>query len=417
VQPGAEFKERPALLPPSAADANAPKAAPRSSRVADLVLAATFLALVTLPLLDQLFHVDPTPRLAEQRPPTPPPRLPHSRRDLARLPSACDAWYADAFGFRNTLVRAHAAALYFGFGISPTKRVVVGTNGWAFFEDETDYLQAPPLALDELEQWRRVLERRNDWLASRHCRYLFVIAPNKSTIHSERLPSSVRRGAGPTRLDQLVDHLRARSHVPVLDLRQALAAAKAASAEPLYYRTDTHWNAHGAWIGYLEIAKTLHSWFPAVEALPETAYRLEASEPRGLDLSVMMGLDELVREPLLYPLPVSHFLAIREQLTLPKGLVVPPEADSTFVSVVADTHLPRMVLFRDSFADALVALLGEHSSRFVSYRGVPASSVNSVFEPALVEQERPDVVISEMCERLLASPPPRMLDLPLAPGR
>jgi len=59
--------------------------------------------------------------------------------------------------------------------------------------------------------------------------------------------------------------------------------------------------------------------------------------------------------------------------------------------------LPRAVVYRDSMAFSLIPLLAENFSRvvFVSSRG---------FDPALIEREKPDVVIEEMVERTLHAP-------------
>jgi hypothetical protein len=59
--------------------------------------------------------------------------------------------------------------------------------------------------------------------------------------------------------------------------------------------------------------------------------------------------------------------------------------------------LPRAVVYRDSMAVSLIPLLAENFSRsvFVSSRKL---------DQALIEREKPDVVIEEMVERSLHAP-------------
>jgi hypothetical protein len=59
--------------------------------------------------------------------------------------------------------------------------------------------------------------------------------------------------------------------------------------------------------------------------------------------------------------------------------------------------LPRAVVYRDSMAIPLIPMLAENFSRMLFVSGIP-------FDPALIEREKPDVVIEEMVERGLHGP-------------
>jgi hypothetical protein len=70
------------------------------------------------------------------------------------------------------------------------------------------------------------------------------------------------------------------------------------------------------------------------------------------------------------------------------------------ISTNVNQHLPRLVIFRDSFAAPLITLLAESFSRIVvvAYRW---------YLEDLVEFERPDIVISQVAERVLGLDPMR----------
>ena len=82
-------------------------------------------------------------------------------------------------------------------------------------------------------------------------------------------------------------------------------------------------------------------------------------------------------------------------------MVDPPGAEPTselgrVVTEVADTRLPRAVIFRDSFASRLVPFLSEHFSRAVYLW-------QNDFDADVVGSEHPDIVIQEIVGRHLYS--------------
>ncbi len=66
--------------------------------------------------------------------------------------------------------------------------------------------------------------------------------------------------------------------------------------------------------------------------------------------------------------------------------------------------LPRAVVYRDSMAIPLIPMLAENFSRVVFVAGP--------FDPALIEREKPDVVIEEMVERAVHAPGALPMKLP-----
>src|SRR5436190_21050559 len=90
----------------------------------------------------------------------------------------------------------------------------------------------------ELKDWQELLEGRRDWLARRGCKYLFVVPPDKHSVYPEYLPDWLIKSETPSKVQQLIAHMKAHSTVPTLDLREALVEAKQGAV--LYQMTDTH---------------------------------------------------------------------------------------------------------------------------------------------------------------------------------
>jgi len=74
----------------------------------------------------------------------------------------------------------------------------------------------------------------------------------------------------------------------------------------------------------------------------------------------------------------------------------PDLMDARVVTEQSDATLPRAVIFRDSFASALIPFLSEHFSRTVYLW-------QNNFDPDIVTQEHPDVVIQEWVGRHLGT--------------
>ena len=188
-------------------------------------------------------------------------------------------------------------------------------------------------------------------------------------------------------MDQVLEAVAA-SGVAV-DVRPAVEAAK--SGERVYHLTDSHWNARGALVAYQSIVAALRAQDPAVPPPWKRSDFEEVEwETDGLDLARMMGLNRALQEVDLALVPKRRRLA---------QVVDPPGADMSaelgrIVTAIPGSHLPRAVIFRDSFTTALAPFLAEHFSRTVFLW-------QKDFIPEQVTNEGADVVIYEIAGRHL----------------
>lgn len=356
----------------------------------------TFLLLLWLPLLVSLTSPDAAVSSSEQRSLAPAPTLELAPEALARLPRQLERYYDDRLGLRDALIRAWAWLHIEALGVSPSPKLVVGRDGWLFFGHENAVAQYRGIArFDEasLARWMRVLRARRDWLAERGVAYLLVLVPNKHRVYGEYMPDSLPRVSQRSQLDQLVERLEA-DGVPFLDLRPVLE--RAAQRARVYHKTDTHWNDLGAYAAYVAILERLAALDPALAPQPPVAVRPLTRFRPGLGLARIVGLSraypeesfDLVVADARAEVSPARRAALEDRMRrqLPFGLGT------------GDGALPDAVMFRDSFADALVPYLSESFSRIVYVwdRDV---------DPQVVELERPDLVLQEIAERFLDRPP------------
>jgi len=338
-------------------------------------------------------------------------------RSIRAWPKQYEAYYDDHFPFRNRLIQLHHALFYLGLGVSPRPDVVRGKDGW-LFTNASDQEQAAldqvrglhPFTEDQLREWQRFLEDCRDWFADRGIPYYLTIAPSKPSIHPEYLPDWFEARDAVTRLDQLRDWLAdtprrdGRPGVELIDLRPALLAAKERYA-PLYKRTDTHWNGLGALIASGAIVDALRERFPSLPPLGPDQYEIRRMPAAGGDLASVLSLvDQLEDE--------AVGLAAREELELVRemeGMVavrIPStaagyeanldvERQFPFRLVQPGSDLPRLLMFRDSYASTLVPFLSRAFSSAAYYWQY------RIHDPAIMATERPDVVVQEIGERVL----------------
>ena len=321
--------------------------------------------------------------------------------DPAAFPGAWDAYVQDHFGFRNSLIRLNTKIRYEVLELRP-ERVLLGQGDWLFFAHERifdDLIEANPFREREVKLWRQVIEGRQAWLAERGINYLFVIAPNKSSVYPENLPEDLAGRRPHTRLDQLMAGLSG-SWANVLDLRPVLTAAKAKHL--VYYPHDTHWSGWGGFYAYQAIIRRLAESRPGLKLPGPDEYGLKKYFRPG-DLARMLALGEKAIkreferpvlkqdriEPVTVEWPGEHARTDWPDWRKPKAFRNPDAAG-------------RLLVMNDSFANTgLVQNLPMHFN--LSYFLFERPTYESL--KLLVEDLKPDVVIEECVERDLVVVP------------
>lgn len=328
---------------------------------------------------------------------------------LAQYPRALEAYFDDHMGFRVTLIRWNAYANVAWLGVSPAEKLVVGKDGWFFFGHDAAIAQYRGLARfeeAELEVWRETLEARRDWLAEQDVAYLLVLAPNKHAVYPEFMPDRYPRVGDEEQHQQLARHLATHSDLVVVDLLPVLREAR--REQRVYHKTDTHWNDVGAYAAYRAILGGLARVLPDRGDWRPVDVRFARRWDRGMGLTSLVGLSGV-------------YLEERLELTKlqPRARVAPAMRDDyrereqrllPLLFQVADPELPTAIVFRDSFANALIPYLSEHFRRTVYMW-------SRDIDPRAVRIEHPDVVVQEIVGRFLGHRPLSIPELDAQLGR
>jgi hypothetical protein len=316
-----------------------------------------------------------------------------------QLPGWVESHFTEHLVERTTIAGWNGRAKTRWLRASPSPRVLLGRDGWLFYNPTAEPGDVPPdnpSFPERLERWAAALSARRAWLAERGISYLVVLAPDKQSIYPEYVPRFVRRASS---FDDLLVRLEKDTELEVLDLRPTLRAA--ALAGPVFWRTDTHWNPFGAYRGYASTVYTLGHSFPTMATLSPLAFAIRRTHSGGGDLARLIGLsgrmpEDAWRYDMLAPPRARLVDDGGEFRSDPRLTHVRPQ-----VWVNDTSEGPRVLLLGDSFADeTYCSLLAENCSRLVkvgSYAG----------QEELIERERPDVVVFEFAERILQTYVPR----------
>lgn len=181
-------------------------------------------------------------------------------------------------------------------GLQPSGTVHVGDDGWLFLQAE----RQPATGLFE----RRAVVRRaalaavRDRLRGVGVELVVLVIPDKSRVHPEAAFAGPAVGVGkaPHYGALLGDLASAGIFAP--DLAAAMMAARQASPEPLYYRTDTHWRPQGALAAALATAASVEA-SPLRDRLPpRSPLRVgPGATYRGVgDLAATLGIGTVDRD-------------------------------------------------------------------------------------------------------------------------
>jgi alginate O-acetyltransferase complex protein AlgJ len=356
-------------------------AAPSKKRWTSTTVVGLFFAALWTPLITMFFGTANLLPDEENRSLVAWPAARSNPFDFAR---GFTAYFDDHFGFRGTLITAQAFLKVKILASSTSKDIVIGREGWLYYAGEKSmdsYRGVLPFAAGELEAWVHFFKSYNDALTRRGILFLVLIVPDKQTVYPEFLPGSIRKVRDSTRLDELINAIKAESSVSVVDLRSALQAAKGQYPE-LYYRTDTHWSASGAYIAHREIIRLIEKKYPMIQPLPYIDPSTRNYETG--DITKMLGLGRMWRENQPHP-----------PLSLPNSQT----QEGDLLVRGRNPAGPRLAMIGDSFLFPIVDYLAPHFEQTVVSR-------SGVLKPGMIEQYHPDIALYEIVQRKLNLPIP-----------
>ncbi len=232
------------------------------------IITVFFLILILGTFIGWLFGVESVTR--ENRKMAEAPTV--SVRNLidSKFYSQLNDFFNDHSPWRGRLIKTKNWIDYSVFNTSPSDKVVLGKDGWLYyastmkdyFKDSCDDRFKVRVLARKLYSLERIIESLGK-------KFIFVIAPNKSTIYPEHVEfKRPANSCGKSFYDILLEAFKEYPIKGFVRLDDLLIKAKQES--PVYHVRDTHWNATGATIVSEAILKKISpdkwkSYYPDIE--------------------------------------------------------------------------------------------------------------------------------------------------------
>lgn len=380
-----------------------------AARAAESLCGLLVLVLVAMPLLLAPLGSDDAKEFVfrtERRPAADWPKTQHitSLIDAAFWSQAADAM-RDRVAFRGAYIEAKNVIDQRVFAQRSFGQVDLGLDGWLYFRpsfgERFESVEAVDHAIDTFEAFLGSPDRGP-------ARFVFVLAPDKHTIHPEHL-----RGASRVEVSRWNDE-RERLHSRVADLEgpEVIDAWRLYRAErerlghDVYYPLDTHHNRHAHRALMKAVLERVGPGVFSDDDFVEVAPML-----RGGDLIALSGLPiERIEVPMLHLTRDSD----RPSTT--------PERDAMFgvkVQKLASPESPggrvvagRTLLVHDSFGQQMRWVLGTYFEDLTMVREASVSA-----DELLDATHAYDTVIVELVERHASERMPRLFDPAWTPGQ
>lgn len=308
--------------------------------------------------------------------------------------------YNKNYAFRKELIHIDGLIQYYFFSLSLHRSVILGKNGWLFLKKGerlgTNYVEGyQNIAFNnhQVESIIKKLRYNNTILQSKGIIYIVVAAPNSASIYREYLPSWVKTYHPYSNLDQVLSKIK-NTDLNFIDLRPALIEAK--NWKQLYYKTDTHWNAYGAYIAYKTLISQISKITGNNKLIPFSLekFNINTSYNNCKDLSLMIGHCNIQNE---YTLLITNK---NPKLKISKLGPIDVISDKKDIEVTNDDITDQslsVLVFRDSFFIDLIPYLVENF--YYSYFVWQPFELPRDLE--LINKIKPRYVIHEFVERHL----------------
>lgn len=304
--------------------------------------------------------------------------------------SQFEKYFADHFGFRSIFIQADRYLKLNVFGSFTNNDVSIGKDNWLFYTSDQNYLDvinAVIFSESDLRGIKENLEDAKNYFEKNGIKFIVIIAPNKSSVYEQYLPSYMRKANPKSRLQQLTEYL-GKEENDVIFINPTLELKKESLKSQVYRKYDTHWNSYGGFIAYKLLMLEIEKFYPSLKAKGLEDFEVSYKETNIKDLELLLGVGDIFKEkdPIFTP-KVKRAINTTEEC--PKPYMQCAEQ----LYKVKDKKLPRLTMYRDSFGVALIPFLSEHFSVSHFIWKVMPLDTNVVLE------DQADVVIFEIVER------------------
>jgi hypothetical protein len=278
---------------------------------------------------------------------------------------------------------------FFLFHKSPSPEdIAIGSHGWFYLaqKDKKVFNGKYTLENQQILDIAKELKKRTNDLEKIGTKFYVVFAPIKPDIYPEFLPPDYFRCPTGNVTEKIVATIRKYGGINLIDIEKPLREAR--KYGQLYFKTDNHWNRLGAYFAYREITRRIQEDFPAVKMIEKSDIQFRDTVIGPGNLASMIDLADYMKDSDKVPY-LLHARAKPGQTTGYKPPFSEMPDNFEIVRETNDPMLPKVLVIRDSFTNALMPFLDETFRKTVYIFDAWLYDYNKV----IVENERPDIVL------------------------
>lgn len=329
--------------------------------------------LLVSPMVASLFGLD-SPNYNRSSISNPPKLISSNQIDL-RFTEKFDQYYTQNFNLRSFFVSLYHRLSMLIFNETGNDQVLLGDQSMLYFKETlNDYQRVSSLTkydIQRLVEFFRIISVHS---SSKGIDAYFVVAPNKATIYPEYMPKHYHVFDQKSNLYLLQES----SHdLPFIDVLNELLEHKDYFQDLIYHKKDSHWNQLGAYVAYQRILLDM-----GLTPLPLDKNKIQKETSWHGDLSVMLY-------PAFKDLDTQYQLGIEDTFIFTRPI---RQFDDLQIESKNVQMSNSIVMFRDSFANALVPLISNSFESAYYYRNFP-------YDFRLLDTINPDYLLMEIAER------------------
>lgn len=264
-----------------------------------------------------------------------------------------ESWFNDRLPLRAYLL---STSNYLKSEIlkAPSSNVIVGKDGWLFYETEIDdYLNCNSLTSDQINAVGVTLSLIEEEVNNKGGNFSFVAMPNKSSVYEEYMPEIYKK-SNENNLT-LINKKLEEMNVSYVDMLKVMRDNK---EQGIYHKRDSHWNYRGAIIGYNAIMESLKKEH---KTYSDATYKIEKNWRGDLD-KLLYPVGGFMDNQYIYNINFSSFRFDRargsEQVSkkmLENFMSDKEQGDDTFKSINNNVNdKKKLFMARDSFGRAIL---------------------------------------------------------------
>ena len=313
-------------------------------------------------------------------------------QNFTNFPGEYEAYFNDSLPFRNRLIGLNTRIDLSLFNISPVPHVLIGSDGFLFYHPNGadgnpigDFAGTTQYTDSEIKLIAHRLLRAQYDLEKEGRRFTVLIAPNKETMYAEKFLPGIQKENDISRADKVYAYLKEKTDLNVVYPKDELNAVMTEHSDwYTYYKTDTHWNSIGAYVGTSLVMEKLGLPINDVDSV-----RVIEKQRAPGDLAYMLSMTESFPDDVDYNIvDTSAPAAIRKDASFGDG-------ENMVRYTNSEGNGKTLLVVRDSFAVFMMPYFNSHFSQCYYIH-------KSAYHPGMIREYDPDCVVFETVERYLS---------------